>query len=228
MVRAKRRTGLDPLSYLGVEPVAPSNFIVQKRDPTTADYNEYNLGDEWLNILTIEVWKLVRKNNLVATWIQFGGTGTDTTFVTDSGNAIPALNILNVVGTGSINTLGSGNTLTINGISGGIFMWVETDISLTMDVQMGYITTSLVGAVSLQLPTTSVIGDVIRVAGLEAGGWSITQAAGQYINFISQATTPGVGGSLSSTVQYDAVELLCIDDDLGWNVISSVGNITVV
>lgn len=35
-------------------------------------------------------------------------------YVTDSGTAIPALNILNVVGGGSITTSGSGDTLTIN------------------------------------------------------------------------------------------------------------------
>lgn len=43
--------------------------------------------------------------------LQAGAT-TATTYTTDSGSAVPALNVLNVLGSGSITTTGSGNTVT--------------------------------------------------------------------------------------------------------------------
>jgi len=42
------------------------------------------------------------------------GPAVPTTFTTDAGNAVPALNILNVLGGNNIGTVGAGNTLTIN------------------------------------------------------------------------------------------------------------------
>jgi len=47
-----------------------------------------------------------------------GGT-VATSFVTDSGTAVPSSNILNVLGGTAIDTSGTGNTITINSTSGG-------------------------------------------------------------------------------------------------------------
>ena len=69
---AKRLTGLNPLSYLGVEPLSPANFIIQLRNPGITDNQNYNIGDIWLNAVTEDPWMLVNLDQGDATWIPFG------------------------------------------------------------------------------------------------------------------------------------------------------------
>lgn len=109
------------------------------------------------------------------------------------------------------------------------FIWNEV-VSLgptSMVANNGYVANNA-GLVALTLPLTAAFGTVIRVAGKGAGGWLIAQNAGQTIHFGSSDTTPGVGGSLASTLQYDSVELLCTVADTEWTVLSVIGNLTVV
>ena len=80
----------------------------------------------------------------------------------------------------------------------------------------------------LTLPSTSAVGKTVRVAGMNNGLWKIAQASNQYIKFGNLSTTIGTEGSLLSTQAYDAVELVCIEANKGWVVVSSIGNITVV
>jgi hypothetical protein len=82
--------------------------------------------------------------------------------------------------------------------------------------------------VSLTLPTTAKIGDTFEVVGKGAGGWSILQNANQMIHFINKTTTTGAGGSLSSSLQYDAVRFVCTVANLEFTVLSSCGNLTYV
>jgi len=95
-----------------------------------------------------------------------------------------------------------------------------------MSVENGYIANNA-GLVTLTLPSSIVLGERVRVAGKGAGGWEIAQNSGQVIHFGSSDTTVGVAGSLASTNQYDAVDLLCIEDNTDFVVLSSVGNITI-
>ncbi len=81
---------------------------------------------------------------------------------------------------------------------------------------------------TLTLPATCSVGKTIRVAGMNSGLWKIAQNADQYINFGNKVTTVGTDGSLASTLTYDAVELVCTVEDLGFTVVSSVGSITIV
>jgi hypothetical protein len=95
-----------------------------------------------------------------------------------------------------------------------------------MAVNNGYVADN--GSLTtLTLPSVAAFGSIIRVAG-KAGGWAIAQNAGQIVHFGSASTTSGAGGSLSSTLTYDAVELLCITANTTFAVLSSVGNLTVV
>jgi hypothetical protein len=71
----------------------------------------------------------------------------------------------------------------------------------------------------LTLPTTSVVGQFIFIVGV-TGEWYIRQNANQYITFGNVTTTVGTLGLLRSVTPTDSLMLCCIEDNLGWSVIS--------
>ncbi len=83
------------------------------------------------------------------------------------------------------------------------------------------------GLVTFSLPATAAFGTEIEVMGNGAGGWIISQAAGQSINYGIASTTIGVSGSIASDDSKDSVRLVCVVANTTWNVASSQGNITV-
>jgi len=111
---------------------------------------------------------------------------------------------------------------------GGGLSWSAITVDQTIAVLNGYICNK-VGLLSLALPTTSAVGDVFRVTGMNTDlGWTITQAASQQIHFGSASTTTGVGGSISSVLKRDTIECVCVVANLEWNVTSSISNLTIV
>lgn len=170
----KRRTGFNPLAYLGVEAPQPPNIVAIDRAPTMNDFIQFNTGDLWINTSSLnttpptaptneDIWMLVSKDRNIAnaTWVNMGGgdvetltgdvggavspdandninllgtanritttgnPGTNTitwdvgatvatTYTTDVGNAIPAANVLNILGGTGVDTSGAGNTVTVN------------------------------------------------------------------------------------------------------------------
>jgi hypothetical protein len=148
-----------------------------------------------------------------------------TSFVADAGTAIPILNTLEILGAGGITTSASGNTITITGIGG--FTWHNISASQTLVVDEGYFCVSPGGALSLALPATSIVGDMIEVVLDGATSFTITQSAGQQIRLGNLSTTAGVGGSLASTQQGDSIQMVCQTANLKWVVISSMGNPTI-
>jgi hypothetical protein len=128
-----------------------------------------------------------------------------------------------------LQTDGSGVTTwaTATGGGGGL-TWSEiTGTSQTMSVNTGYIANNA-GLVTLTLPSTSAVGDVVRVTGKGAGGWRIAQPASVVIHFGNTDTTTGTGGYLQFTHRRDSVELVCVVANTEWNVVSSMGNIDLV
>lgn len=103
-----------------------------------------------------------------------------------------------------------------------------TSTSQIMKVNRGYITDNS-GLVSLTLPATAIVGSTLEVAGKGSGGWSIVQSAGQFIHVGSSSSTPGSGGSVSSTDRYDSLKIVCITTDLEWTVVGGPqGILTIV
>lgn len=113
------------------------------------------------------------------------------------------------------------------GASTGITWSEVTGTSQAAAVNSAYVVNNA-GLVTVTLPDTAAVGDIVRVVGKGAGGWKVAQNASESINFGNVTTTTGVGGYISSTLRYDSVELVCTVANTTWTAISSVGNITYV
>jgi len=111
--RDSRRTGLNPLAYMGVEPVSPPLLFTDNRAPTSNDYANYNVGTIWVDRSTApseDIWMLVNKDNNVARWVQFDtGSGNVQTLTGDVGGAVgpDALGNIDITGGNSISTAGT-------------------------------------------------------------------------------------------------------------------------
>jgi len=140
-----------------------------------------------------------------------------------TGNDPVAANL--TAGTGVSITNASG-AVTINAVGAGLTWTVITGASQAMAVNNGYIA-NRAGTVAFTLPTTSAVGSIIAVTGINtATGWSIAYTTGQQIFFGTQSATITTG-TLASTNIRDTVFLVCVVANTTWNVISSIGNITV-
>ncbi len=148
-------------------------------------------------------------------------------FPTDSGTGTPAAGVLTISGGVGVSTSASGSTITISAPDSGVTWTETTGTTQALAVNNGYILNNA-GLVTATLPAVAAIGDVIEIRGKGAGGWLIAQNAGQTIHFISSDTTTGAGGSVASTVRYDALTLTCITANTDFSVSGPAGNFTIV
>jgi hypothetical protein len=141
-----------------------------------------------------------------------------------SAGADPVLaNITAGVGVTVVNGPGS---ITISSTAAGT-TWTPIAASQTLAVNNGYICSGG-GALILTLPAVSSVGDIIEITLDGSASFSVHQGAGQTIKMGNQVTTAGVGGSLSSSQQGDSLRMVCSVANLRWNILSSMGNLTVV
>lgn len=142
-----------------------------------------------------------------------------------TGNAPVAATLTAGVGVALTNAAGS---ITISAAGGGL-AWSAVTIDASFTVNTGTVANKA-GLLTMTLPATAVLGDTIRITGINtAVGWRIAQNANQQIHFGNLSTTAGVGGYLEATAIRDSVELVCVvaGASTEYNVISSVGNITI-
>lgn len=148
--------------------------------------------------------------------------------VSDSGTATPTGNAFTIAGTGGITTSGAAATITIDGTSVGNLAWsVITDATDTIEVNNGYFA-NRAGGVAFTLPVTAAVGDTFALSAMVGDGWSITQNASQNIRVGNQISTTGAGGSIASTAVGDTVTCVCSVANTTFQVISSMGNLTIV
>lgn len=220
-------SGLAPslaLSYIGQIAVP---WISRTFAPNT-DFNKFTIPTVWVDTLNEEAYMLLSLESGVANWVRLGGTPGEidtivipgpTTITPDAGN----INFLN--GTG-VSITGSGDNITFNATGGGL-TWTNILSSQTLSANNGYFCSSG-NTLSLALPTTSAVGDTIKISLIGSTGFTITQAASQQIRFGGKQTTAGSSGSISSTVQGDFISLVCQESNLIWVVENSMGNLTIV
>lgn len=132
-------------------------------------------------------------------------------------------NVTSSLGSVSI-TNGAG---TINLESSGVAWSNITDATVALEVGRGYFL-NRAGGVIATLPTTATAGQIIEIAITGTGAGQIAQNASQQIHFGTSSTTVGVGGSVTSTNQYDTLKLVCIAANTEFLVLSSVGNWSIV
>lgn len=129
-------------------------------------------------------------------------------------------------GTGITIANGAGS-ITVNATGGGL-SWSTKSANTPLVINNGFIAIAPGGALSFSLPAASAVGDTISLTLDDATSWTITQAANQQIRIGNVQTTLGAGGSLASTAAGDTVTMVCRTANLIWQVVSSMGNITVV
>ena len=131
-------------------------------------------------------------------------------------------------GTLYLKVTGTGNTGWSQITPGGVGnVWENINASQTLEVNHGYFCTA--NALSLALPSSSEVGDTIKVVLRGGTSWTITQGAGQQIRIGSSSTTSGAGGSLASQADGDSVNLVCQTANLIWvQEGGPQGNITIV
>ena len=129
-------------------------------------------------------------------------------------------------GTGISVTPGS-NSITIAATAGGV-TWTGKTTSFAMVAENGYIAIGLGAGITATLPATAAVGDIFELTDADSTYLvTIAQNALQYINFGNLTTTPGITGSLATRDIGDSLRIVCIVTNIGFQVLSSVGNITV-
>lgn len=88
----------------------------------------------------------------------------------------------------------------------------------------GYIISNA-GQTTVTIPASIAEGQVIGIAGKGAAGWVLQANTGQTIHYGSSASSSA--GSLTSTNQWDSVQVVCVTANTTFTVIASQGNLTV-
>lgn len=207
----KRRTGLDPLAYMGVEPSMPAQFVREGRNPTTTDYEGYNIGTVWIVKGTNAVWMLVDKALFIATWRQFtAGVSALNTLTGDVGGIVPATaNNIDIFGSGPYLFTGNpGMSLLTLSDNGTLATQYDADIGSAIPVANiiniiggphvqttaagNTITISPMGSVAVSIPTDAGVAapaaGVLNVFGL-AGRNISTSGAGNTVSVAVSGTT---------------------------------------
>lgn len=247
---------------------ATNSFPIRKwldsaRDPTTADFRNFQLFDIWINDANDSAWIMVDKTATSGTWLQMatsgtgiltitgdaggpvgpdgasninllsgpgitvtGNAGTNTLTITqdasvplqfdeDVGSAIPAANILNIVGSGGVSTSGAGNTVTIT---------AGVTIPTTFTEDMGSATPAannlnIFGGTGI---VTAGAGDTVTISADADVATQYTCDAGVAVPVANNLNVIGAGSTTTSGAG-STITILSSGGGIAWSEISVVG-----
>ena len=166
--------------------------------------------------------------------MNFSGTATATGQFNANGQLIiggvaaPNMAVGTLTAGDGISITNGHNSITISS-SGGGNTWQVINANQALVAGQGYFVDTSGGAITLSLPATAALGDSFRIYNLSAANQvTISQGAGQQVRIASAQTTLGAGGSLTTTAAGDSLEIVCSVANNNFNVVSLIGNITVV
>jgi hypothetical protein len=96
-----------------------------------------------------------------------------------------------------------------------ILPWFTLTVSQPLFINQGYFLANG-GPASFALPTVAAVGQIIGLASETTQICTITQGAGQQIQFGSLRTTLGAGGSIATTAIGDSLTLVCNTANTGF------------
>jgi len=168
--------------------------------------------------------------------MNFSGTATSTGQFNANGQLIiggvaaPNMAVGTLTAGAGISITNGQNSITIASTGGGGgTTWKVINANQALVAGEGYFVDTSGGAITLSLPATAALGDSFKIYNLSAANQvTISQGAGQQIRIASSATTAGAGGSLATTAAGDSLEIVCSVANNNFNVVSLIGNITVV
>ncbi len=96
--------------------------------------------------------------------------------------------------------------------------------TMNMVTNSSYIT-DRASLVTLTMPITAAIGDMLIITGKGTGGWQVNQNGGQTIYLGDAQTATGSTGYIASTNFGDSITLECITANTDWRAVSMVGAI---
>lgn len=170
-------------------------------------------------LATVNRASLSTNSTGVPTWLAL----TDGQVVVGSSAGSPAAATISA-GTG-ISVTNASNSITIASTGVGSLVW--NDVSGTSQaaaVNNGYIISNA-AQTTVTIPATAAEGSVFAVQGKGAAGWILQMNTGQTVHLGSSASSSA--GSLTSTNQWDSVQIVCVTANTTFAVISVIGNLTV-
>lgn len=159
--------------------------------------------------------------------IIVGGSAGPFVATITGNNAVPVspsgLGNFNLIGLGGVTVTSVGapaNTLNISMAGGGLTWYTVPGTTQAMNSNSGYITQN-VALTTFTLPALPTAGDIVRIAGYGAGGWTISLSGGQAISYLTQSIIT----SISSQIISDSIELVYSGTADLWITLSSMGTL---